>query len=181
MDVQTQHHYTLEEYLQLEADTNCKYEYHAGQVYAMSGGTIEHAVICGNIFAAPRAALRQKGQDCRVFNGEAKVYIALSKTYVYPDAMVVCGGVEQSDEEGHALVNPTLVVEGYLVKVPLITTAGINSIAIVNCLVCVSTYSSNRAKQWWKPIISRKALTYGESRAPKASTPPYTSIRSMCL
>ncbi len=111
MDVQTQHHYTLEEYLQLEADTNCKYEYHAGQVYAMSGGTIEHAVICGNIFAAPRAALRQKGQDCRVFNGEAKVYIALSKTYVYPDAMVVCGGVEQSDEEGHALVNPTLVVE----------------------------------------------------------------------
>lgn len=107
----TRSRHTFEEYLQLEADTGCKHEYHAGQVYAMSGGTIEHATIGGNIFALLRAELRKKGNSCRVLNGDAKVYIATQDVYVYPDAMVICGGIEPSDQETNAVTNPTLVVE----------------------------------------------------------------------
>lgn len=111
MEARTQHHYTFEEYLQLEADTGCKHEYHAGQVYAMSGGTIEHGLIGGNVFSSLKTKLRAAGGNCRALNNDIKVYIASQDLYVYPDAMVVCGELQRADKESNAITNPTLVVE----------------------------------------------------------------------
>ena len=104
-------HYTFQEYLQIEADTGCRYEYYAGHVYAMSGGTLEHATISINVLTALKNTLRSAGKDCRVLNNDIKLYIAAAKAYVYPDIMVVCGGIEKSDQEGHAITNPTLIGE----------------------------------------------------------------------
>ena len=111
MKAQAQHRYTLEEYLQLEADTDCKHEYHAGQVYAMSGGTIEHGLIGGNVFSALKTKLRAAGGNCRALNNDIKIYIATKDQYVYPDAMAVGGDLQRSDREANAITNPTLVVE----------------------------------------------------------------------
>ena len=111
MEAHARTHYTLEEYLQLEADTGRKHEYHRGQVYAMSGGTIEHGVIGGNVFALLRAELRRQKKDCKVRNSEVKVYVATEDLYVYPDAMVICGEVKKSDQESNAIINPMVVVE----------------------------------------------------------------------
>ena len=38
-------HYTYAEYLALEATSNVKHEYLDGQIYAMAGGTPEHAAL----------------------------------------------------------------------------------------------------------------------------------------
>ncbi len=38
-------YYTFEEYLALEAIAKYKSEYHNGQIYAMSGGTLRHRLI----------------------------------------------------------------------------------------------------------------------------------------
>ncbi|WP_437914411.1 hypothetical protein WME73_00620 [Sorangium sp. So ce302] len=38
-------HYTYAEYLTLEASSNVKHEYLDGQIYAMAGGTPEHAAL----------------------------------------------------------------------------------------------------------------------------------------
>lgn len=38
-------HYTRAEYLALEATSNVKHEYLDGQIYAMAGGTPEHATM----------------------------------------------------------------------------------------------------------------------------------------
>ena len=111
MEAQPQGHYTFEEYLQLEADTGRKHEYHAGQVYAMSGGTIEHGLIGGNVFSALKTKLRKAGKNCRALNNDIKVYIATKDLYVYPDAMAVCGEMQRSDKESNAITNPTLIVE----------------------------------------------------------------------
>ena len=111
MEAYARAHYTFEEYLQIEADTGRKHEYHRGQVYAMSGGTIEHGVIGGNVFALLRAELRRQKKDCKARNSEVKVYIATADRYVYPDAMAVCGEVQQSDQASNAIVNPTMIVE----------------------------------------------------------------------
>ena len=43
----------------------------------MTGGTLRHGLICGNIFGEARQAL--KGTDCRVMNSEIKLYIDFVK------------------------------------------------------------------------------------------------------
>ena len=39
-------HYTYEEYLALDEASNVKLEYYAGDIFAMAGGTPEHAALC---------------------------------------------------------------------------------------------------------------------------------------
>ena len=95
----------------MEADTGRKYEYHTGQVYAMSGETIEHGLIGGNVFAALKTKLRAAGGKCRALNNDIKVFVATKDLYVYPDAMVICGEIQRSDKESNAVTNPTLIVE----------------------------------------------------------------------
>jgi hypothetical protein len=45
-------HYTVAEYLAFEEGTDAKHEYLDGQIYAMAGGTPEHAALA----SAPRPA-----------------------------------------------------------------------------------------------------------------------------
>ena len=59
------HKYTLEEYLALERESEIKYEYWTGEVYAMSGGSLAHDQIMGNL---DRLIARQlEGKACSVF------------------------------------------------------------------------------------------------------------------
>ena len=45
---------SIKEYIKIEKQTNTKYEYHNGAIYAMAGGTLNHGLICGNIFGEIR-------------------------------------------------------------------------------------------------------------------------------
>lgn len=100
---------TLPEYLQLERDTDQKHEYHNGEVYALAGGSLEHALIIGNCYAAIRSQL--EGKDCKPIVNDAKLHIQSQNKYVYPDVMVVCGPIEKSEDHKDALVNPAVIVE----------------------------------------------------------------------
>ena len=51
MALQREHWVSVEEYLAIDrASTDVKYEYMDGHMYAMSGGTIDHAEIAANLF-----------------------------------------------------------------------------------------------------------------------------------
>lgn len=102
---------TVTEYIEVERETQTKYEYHDGSIFAMSGGTIEHGLISGNIFGEIKFGLRSKGGDCTALNSEVKLFIKPLNKYVYPDVMVVCGEIEKSNDEADAVVNPTVIVE----------------------------------------------------------------------
>ena len=55
---------SIPEYLTLEEQSEEKHEYEAGQIKAMSGGTINHAIIGNNINTALNINLKDSGIKC---------------------------------------------------------------------------------------------------------------------
>ena len=97
------------EYLALEARGDGKHEYIAGTVYAMAGGTPEHARLQMNVGSALLAGLR--GRPCAVFSSDLRVRIDATDRSTYPDVTVVCGAMKTSPIDKDAVTNPTLLVE----------------------------------------------------------------------
>ncbi len=98
-----------DEYLAAERESEFKSEYLDGVVYAMTGASIWHVQIVGNITTALSTHLRQK--PCRVLASEMKVRLADSRKFFYPDVTVVCGDPQFHDERTDIILNPLLVVE----------------------------------------------------------------------
>jgi Uma2 family endonuclease len=70
---------SVQEYLESEQDGQVRHEYVAGQVYAMTGGSVYHNRIAGNFFAELRAKLGQRG--CDVFLADMKLQRARASIY----------------------------------------------------------------------------------------------------
>ncbi|HRI64048.1 MAG TPA: Uma2 family endonuclease [Polyangium sp.] len=100
---------TEEEYLAFERASDERHEFANGEVFAMSGGTYEHALIAGNIIRDLGLGLR--GRRCTVQTSDMRIYIPTSGRYVYADASVVCGRPQFRDETRDNLLNPRVVVE----------------------------------------------------------------------
>ncbi len=102
--------YTLEEYLELDKNSEERYEYFDGEVFAMSGGSPSHARISGNAYSMLQAKL--KGGRCEAFNSEMRIKVPKALPYRYPDTSVVCGEPVFDEIDGlQMLVNPILIVE----------------------------------------------------------------------
>ncbi len=104
-----QAHVSEAEYLAMERASTSKHELWNGEVFAMTGGTLAHAMLSMNIGAMLHTGLRERG--CKVLSADAKVHVPLSGGYVYPDVSVVCGTVETHEGSDDVLRNPILVVE----------------------------------------------------------------------
>lgn len=101
--------YSIEEYLQLEAESDIRHEYHNGEIFAMAGGTRNHGKLGGNIIT--RLTLIEENRPCTSFNGDVKIRIDSSNKFVYPEASVVCGQVKGSQHDPESITNPILIVE----------------------------------------------------------------------
>ncbi|MBS1791966.1 MAG: Uma2 family endonuclease [Acidobacteria bacterium] len=103
-------HYTLDEYLELDKNSEERYEYFDGEVFAMAGGSPNHARAGGNVYALLQQKMR--GRKCEAFNSEMKIKVPAALPYRYPDTSVVCGEPIFEDLNGQLmLVNPILIVE----------------------------------------------------------------------
>jgi len=110
MSTQPAHRYTLEEYLALERDSEVRYEYWDGEIFAMSGGTLAHDLIMGN--ASNSLGAQLPGKDCRVFTNNMQIKVPAAPPYRYADGSVVCGKVEVERFNGaDLLINPVLIIE----------------------------------------------------------------------
>ncbi len=105
------HGYTYQDYLTLEADSNVRHEYLEGEIYAMAGGSVEHALLSADVITELRLQLR--GGPCRVATSDLRVRVLETGKATYPDATVICGEaqLDPEDAQGHTVVNPTVVVE----------------------------------------------------------------------
>jgi Uma2 family endonuclease len=103
------HRYTFGEYLALEEAANVKHEYFNGEIYAMAGGTPEHAALAVAVSSSLFAQLR--GGPCRVFSSDLRIRVTASGLCTYPDVTVVCGPLEHDPESAVTVVNPKLIVE----------------------------------------------------------------------
>jgi len=102
-------YYSVSDYLALEEQAQEKHEYEAGRIKAMSGGTINHAILGNNINTALNINL--KGLECIALTGDARIWIDSAASFVYPDATVICGAIETAVEDEQSIINPTLIVE----------------------------------------------------------------------
>ena len=101
--------YEWADYLALEASSNVKHEFLGGQIYAMAGGTPEHAALAAAVVGILFAQLR--AGRCRVHDSDLRVRVLATGLATYPDATVVCGPLERDPEDHNAVTNPVLIVE----------------------------------------------------------------------
>jgi len=97
---------SIGDYLKFEDCSTVRHEYVRGQIFAMSGATEAHNVICGNLYVALHSILR--GSGCRVFQADMKVQVQAADSFYYPDIMVTC---EPFDAKSVFKSSPTLIVE----------------------------------------------------------------------
>jgi Uma2 family endonuclease len=97
---------TREEYFRLEQQQDQRYEYLAGEVFAMAGGSERHALISMNTGAALVNATRER--PCRVYGADMKLYIAPHDHFCYPDVMLLC---EKGMRHESYVEAPEIIVE----------------------------------------------------------------------
>jgi Uma2 family endonuclease len=100
--------YTYAEYLGFEASSNVKHEFLDGQIYAMAGGTPEHAALAAAVITLLGPQLR--GSECRPYNSDLRVRTPTGLT-TYPDVTVISGPREMDGIDPLAITNPVLIVE----------------------------------------------------------------------
>ena len=103
--------FTEQEYLAMEDASSDKHEFIDGAIYDMAGGDEVHAAVAVNATTALTTRLR--GGRCRAYSSDLRIWSPAARTYVYPDATVVCGPVDKSDRVGDRLSvqNPVVVIE----------------------------------------------------------------------
>jgi Uma2 family endonuclease len=104
------HHYTYEQYLELERDSTTKHEFVDGEIYAMAGGSPRHNALALRIGSALDAG---RPSGCVPFQSDQKVRVLSTGRTTYPDVSMVCGPIEldSADHTGQTITNPVLLVE----------------------------------------------------------------------
>ena len=98
-----------QDYLQGELASEIRHEYVAGNVYAMSGGTLNHQRIAGNFLRL--AGNQLAGKTCFPTGSDFKLVVPLGggeEAFYYPDGMIICVPVP-----GEALFtdSPSVILE----------------------------------------------------------------------
>lgn len=102
-------YYSPEEYLALEEAAIDKSEYHDGEIVPMPGGTTNHNSIIINLIANLKFSLR--GKDYTLFTSDVRLWIPLTRRYVYPDIMVIQGEPVYQENNKTIVTNPLVIIE----------------------------------------------------------------------
>lgn len=100
-------HLTPDEYFAWEATQLEKHEYINGEVYAMTGGSVNHsriAIRCTTMFDTHLDA-----SSCITGNSDLRVNIVGTNNYTYPDASVTCDDRDKTTSQ--YITYPCLIVE----------------------------------------------------------------------
>ncbi len=98
-----------DEYRAGEEHSPVKHEWFRGEVFAMAGGTLNHATIAANITTAARTTLR--GRRCTALGGEMRVKIEANGLHTYPDALIYCPPSRFEGRGDNTLLTPTVIFE----------------------------------------------------------------------
>lgn len=108
--------YTLEEYIDLDKNSEERYEFFEGPmpgvggVRAVNGSSISHGQIIVNLTCGLSNEL--EGMDYEVLLVGMRVKVPAAPPYRYPDLLVYCGQAEIEEIQGQQmLLNPLVLVE----------------------------------------------------------------------
>jgi Uma2 family endonuclease len=99
--------FTPEEYFAWEEQQLEKHEYLGGEVYAMTGGTVNHSRIALKFGALLDNHL--SGSACQAANSDCRVNIVESNDYTYPDISVTCDDRDKITTQ--YITYPCLIIE----------------------------------------------------------------------
>ncbi|MEL6616515.1 MAG: Uma2 family endonuclease, partial [Bacteroidota bacterium] len=104
---------TIDDLVQRERETGERYELYRGELFAMAGGRIGHALLSTNLARELGNAL--KDRDCLVLGSDARVLVPATAEseadlYTFPDVSVVCGTPDLVPPVD-TLRNPSLLAE----------------------------------------------------------------------
>ena len=107
-EVNTVCNVSVDDYIHGELESEVRHEYIGGQVYAMSGGSEEHSLICGNLHATIHQHL--SGKSCKVFMADMKVRLNIAKEdiFYYTDIFVTCN---PEDNAKYYKIDPSMIIE----------------------------------------------------------------------
>lgn len=97
------------DYLAFERTSDIKHEYLDGHVYAMTGASRAHNLICSYTITSLINQLR--GRPCEVYPSDMRIKVQATGLYTYPDVTLVCDQPQFADNEFDSLLNPVLVIE----------------------------------------------------------------------
>ena len=109
MNAQPQSFLTAQDYLAWERQQETRHEYLNGQIFAMTGASRAHNVLCGNLLATLHSQLR--GKPCEVYANDMRVKVSETGMYTYPDLVAACGEPRFEDQAVDTLLNPILIIE----------------------------------------------------------------------
>ncbi len=102
--------YTLEEYLELDANSEERLEYWDGEIFSMSGVSNQHDQIETNLIYHCRRQLKTPG--CRIFAANMRIKVPSMPPYRYGDVSALCGKPQFEKIGGvDVLTNPSLIIE----------------------------------------------------------------------
>lgn len=101
--------FTVEEYLRFERASTAKSEFVNGQIYAMAGGTSDHARIVVNM--AVRLQNQLEDGKCEVWTSDFRIAVSPTGPEFYPDLSVICGEPQFLDDTQDCALNPVVLFE----------------------------------------------------------------------
>ena len=99
---------TVDEWRELERQSEVKHEYIDGQVYAMAGGTLAQSFIAVNVLTLLNRAFEEG--PCRVYTSDAACRLSPTR-YTYPDVVVTCDDRDRPTKEEREIQSPRVVIE----------------------------------------------------------------------
>jgi len=103
------HRYTLDDYLSVEEMSAVRHEYLNGEIFAMAGGTPEHAALSAAVLTLLGGKLR--GGPCRPYSADLRIRVRATGLATYPDAAVICGEPALDPDSPTHVTNPSVIVE----------------------------------------------------------------------
>jgi Uma2 family endonuclease len=98
------------DYLRLDDNSEIRYEYANGQIYAMAGALRVHNRVNSNIHIRLGAQILGGGYE--IFQSDMRVQVQSAGAYRYPDIVIACGDLQFREENTErTLLNPTILME----------------------------------------------------------------------
>lgn len=99
----------MADYLSAERKAVEKSEYIDGFIRMMAGASREHNLISGNVAREIGNQLRTR--PCEVYPSDMRVHDPITRSFLYPDIVVICNEPRFLDQSIDTLLNPTVVFE----------------------------------------------------------------------
>lgn len=96
-------------FLEWERKSESRHEYASGTIVSMAGASPEHNLILSNLITLAGTFL--KGRPCNIYPSDLRVYVPSRESYFYPDASIICGTLDLSDDIKDTVKNPVIIFE----------------------------------------------------------------------